>query len=55
MSGFKGHDALLRKLGTHTTGKSCLYIKRLDDIDLGVLENLIERSVRQVEHSTPGS
>ena len=55
MSGFKGHDALLRKLGKHTTGKSCLYIKRLDDIDLGVLENLIERSVRQVEHSTPGS
>ena len=53
MSGFKGHDALLKKLGKHTTGKSCLYIKRLDDIDLGVLENLIERSVRHVEHCMP--
>ena len=53
MSGFKGHDALLKKLGKHKTGKSCLYIKRLGDIDLTVLEELIERSLRHVELSMP--
>ena len=43
MSGFgeyaagKGMDALLARLGKHTTGKGCLYIKRLADVDLGVL------------------
>ena len=52
MSGFRGHDTLMKKLGKHTTGKSCLYIKRLDEIDLDVLEELIERSVRHVEQSS---
>jgi hypothetical protein len=52
MSGFRGHDALMKKLGKHTTGKSCLYIKRLDEIDLDVLEELIERSVRHIEQSS---
>ncbi|TFG51769.1 MAG: DUF1801 domain-containing protein [Gemmatimonadales bacterium] len=51
MSGFKGHDALMKKLGKHKTGRSCLYIKRLDEIDLDVLKELIERSVRHVEQS----
>ena len=51
MSGFRQYASLLKKLGKHTTGKSCLYIKRLDDIDLEVLEELIERSVRHVERS----
>jgi hypothetical protein len=48
MSGFTRYDALLRKLGKYKTGKSCLYIKRLDDVDLGVLETLIRESVAHV-------
>ena len=51
MSGFRQYASLMKKLGKHTTGKSCLYIKRLDDIDLDVLEELVERSVRHVERS----
>lgn len=37
-------DALLARLGPHTTGKSCLYIKRLDQVDLAVLEDLVRLS-----------
>jgi hypothetical protein len=39
-----GHDALLAKLGKHSTGKSCLYIRQLADVDMAVLEELIARS-----------
>jgi len=46
MAGFRDFDKLLAKLGKHKTGKSCLYIKRLDDIDLKVLELLIGRSIK---------
>lgn len=45
MPGFKGYGSLLRKLGKHQTGKSCLYIKKLDDVDLDVLQELIDASV----------
>lgn len=38
------NDDLLEQLGKHTTGKGCLYIKRLSDIDLDVLRTLISRS-----------
>lgn len=48
MSGFARYDELLAKLGKHKTGKSCLYIKKLDDIDTGVLAELIERSAEAV-------
>lgn len=34
-------DPLLARLGPHTTGKSCLYLKRLDAVDSGVLEQLV--------------
>jgi hypothetical protein len=40
----KADDPLLAKLGKFTTGKACIYVKRLDDIDTGVLENLVKRS-----------
>lgn len=43
--GFAGADKLLAKLGTHTTGKGCLYIKKLADIDFKVLETLVEKAV----------
>jgi hypothetical protein len=48
MSGFAGHEALLRGLGKHKTGKACLYIKKLADVDLDVLEALIRRSVEEI-------
>ena len=38
----------MNKLGKYETGKSCLYIKRLTDIDQAVLQELIERSVKQM-------
>jgi hypothetical protein len=40
------HQAALARLGPHKTGKGCLYIKRLDDINLDALRELIDRSVR---------
>ena len=45
MPGFDGFDALLQKLGRHKIGKSCLYLKRLADTDLAVLQEIIESSV----------
>ncbi|HWN99409.1 MAG TPA: DUF1801 domain-containing protein [Blastocatellia bacterium] len=39
------YPALMKKLGKHKTGKSCLYIKKLDDIDLPTLKQLIKESV----------
>jgi len=36
--------ALLKKLGKYKAGKGCLYINKLDDIDLGVLERLIRKN-----------
>ena len=40
------HHAALARLGPHKTGKGCLYIKRLDDVDPDALRELIDRSVR---------
>lgn len=45
MGGFPRHDELMGRLGTYTTGQACLYIKRLSDVDMGVLENLVTDSV----------
>lgn len=49
MSGFNKYDELLSKLGKHKIGKSCLYIKRLSDIDMDVLQELIRASVDYFE------
>jgi hypothetical protein len=43
--GFKDAAKLLAKLGKHTTGKGCLYIKNLSEVDQKVLEELIVKSV----------
>jgi hypothetical protein len=49
ISGFKGAEGLLKKLGKHSkSGGSCLYLKRLADVDLEVLRQLVERSVAAV-------
>lgn len=45
MSGFEGHGALLKRLGPHKTGRSCLYVKRLDDVDTKTLKALVTKSV----------
>jgi hypothetical protein len=44
---------LLEKLGKHKTGKSCLYIKKLDDIDRGVLQDLIRVAVEEMRRRYP--
>ncbi len=49
MTGFTGREALLNQLGKHKTGKACLYIKKLADVDLGVLETLVRRSVEEIQ------
>lgn len=45
MGGFSGSEALRAKLGKHATGKGCLYIKKLADVDHQVLETLVLKSV----------
>ncbi|MCZ6766699.1 MAG: DUF1801 domain-containing protein [bacterium] len=52
MAGFSRYDALLKKLGKFKTGKSCLYIKKLDDVDQRVLKELIKKSVDHIAKST---
>ncbi len=42
------YDALMSKLGKHRMGKACLYIRRLEDVDMAVLEKLIAESVKFV-------
>lgn len=49
MAGFDRYDELMQKLGKFKTGKSCLYIKRLADIDPAVLEELVTASVQHME------
>ena len=49
MAGFSQYDDLMAKLGKHTTGVSCLYIKSLDDVHLPTLKRLIRESVKYVE------
>ena len=41
MPGYQDYGSLLDRLGKHRIGKACLYVRRLEDIDLGVLEELI--------------
>jgi len=40
------HRSVLARLGPHKSGKGCLYVKRLDDVDQEALRELIDRSVR---------
>jgi len=46
MPGFEDFATLMKKLGKYKTGKSCLYINKLEDIDESILEKLIDRSVK---------
>ena len=49
MDGSSKYGELLARLGKHTTSKACLYIKRLSDIDQGVLEELIATSLSDIK------
>jgi len=51
MSGFDDYDQLLNKLGKYSTGKSCLYIKKVEDVDTDVLKQLIKKSVAHMEET----
>ena len=44
-AGFKEYDEILKELGKHKTGSSCLYVKKLSDIDIDKLKILVEKSV----------
>ena len=47
IGGFESrHQSVLARLGPHKTGKGCLYLRRLDDVDQDALRELIDRSVR---------
>jgi hypothetical protein len=46
MIGIDRHKDLLKKLGKYKTGKGCLYFKRIEDVNVGVLDKLIKRSVK---------
>jgi len=48
MAGFSQYDELLSKLGKFKTGKSCLYINKIEDVDLKTLKELIKQSVAYV-------
>ena len=50
MSGFEGAEDLLAKLGRHSLGKGCLYVKRLSDIDMATLEALLRWSYKAKKH-----
>jgi len=52
MMGFEKHSELMEGLGKHSTGKSCLYIKRLSDIDIPTLKKLIKVSVKDGKEYT---
>jgi hypothetical protein len=53
ISDFKECGALLKKLGKHKTGVSCLYINKLADVDAGVLHELTERSWAHMNKKYP--
>jgi hypothetical protein len=48
MAGFEQYDEMLAQLGKHTCGKSCLYIKRLSDIHVPTLKQLVQASVQHM-------
>ena len=50
MSGFKRYNELMKKLGKHKTGSSCLYVNRLEDLDMKVLKELITESVKYMKN-----
>ena len=55
MPGFSQYGSLMQKLGKHKLGKSCLYMKKLEDVDVQVLTSLIDESVQEMRRKYPNS
>ncbi len=55
MSGFNQYDQLLASLGSHKTGKSCLYIKSLQQVDIKILKEMITLSLKWMREKYPES
>jgi hypothetical protein len=53
MGGFPSHQALMDRLGRYKIGKSCLYIMSLEDVDRGVLEELIVEALAYMREKYP--
>ena len=53
MTGFKRYEELMEKLGKFKTGKSCLYIKKLEDVNEDVLKELISSSIEYIKKKYP--
>lgn len=53
MLGFSRYQALMDKLGKYKTGKSCLYVNKLEDIDMAILKKLLKRSVADMRKTYP--
>ncbi len=53
MPGFSNYDDLLSRLGKHRTGKSCLYVNKLADVDMDALEQLIRSSLEAMREMYP--
>ena len=49
MPGFSRYEELMSKLGKYKTGKSCLYISKLEDVDIQILRELIKQSVEYLQ------
>lgn len=53
MPGFDDYQTLLARLGKHRTGKSCLYLNKLQGIDMRALEDLVRQSVADMRRRYP--
>ncbi len=53
MPGYANFEEILGRLGKHSMGKSCLYIKKLDDVDLDVVAELIEAGLKDLGEKYP--
>ena len=49
MAGFSRYEELMKQLGKYKTGKSCLYINKLEDVDQSVLRELIQASLEYMK------
>lgn len=54
MPGFKEYGPLMKKLGKHKTGKSCLYLNKLADVDMPTLEKLVAKSAEFMRKQNAG-
>jgi len=53
MPGFDRYEEILDRLGKYRTGKSCLYVNKLEDVDMAVLEELATASLEHMERAYP--